>query len=728
MNMFDLSFSKKNFTWGGAAVLFVFLFQGLLVSIFAAGLLLFSSAFYWFSKKLNNNLCLTGLIAALFFLTSLVFHGPYLTTCIFILLFALILSFNALRMLIKDQVVALWIILVVLLGMSFVPSSLQVYATIGWLACMSMISIFKFENSKTNIKLFLDYVKFSLSWFDVLTCFLLLLPAVLLAVCKNGYFWAIDLHHPIYELSIGQSYKQALFNVPDLSYVGKIIRFHFLSTQLPFYFSRILDVSLLDSLYTISMTFFMLFSFLLIPSFFNCHPKLKTPLFFIFFMPSFIFITDCVYRATLAATISYFVAFIFIVCALHFLIQQRYWMLFTCSVLLLLIKASFFMSLCGGIFIFWLRQRYSLTKFIMRSVPFVAFFFLINYLFLSGAHAHNLWALMPSFMFHYTRESYFFCRAEAILGMIILVGAVYVLIKEKSAEIQSVAAVIISGLIGWLFIVELSEANSYQFVRAIYFPLSILLWGLINQKFDSISFAQYANNTKDCLFKAFFTCLTLLSFSFSACFLFQPFSLAIDVVRGGKFSYTQQLIKSYSWLNKNVSPNSIVLFGLHYDSSEEFIRSALSGEQMVCEGFKAKGILMEKDYVPRKADIIRFYKYFVNSSDLSKKCLNSFELAECGDTPGIPLSQSPAFSVRMLHYLSLGKEWHFVNRSKQVKFELKQVLKEDFTEQDALNFIKRTRITHIVLENGDTLSNFLKEISREVYADGESSIFEIFTK
>lgn len=726
--MFDLSLSRKNIAWGAAALLFSFLFQGLLVNLFAAGLLLFSSTFYWFSRKFNNNLSLAGLITGLFFLTSLVFHGPYLTTCIFVLLFVLLLSFNALRMLIKDQVAALWIILVALLGMSFLTANLQVYMTIGWLVCMSMISILKFENSKINTKLFLDYIRFSLGWFDLLTCFLLLSSAVLLAVCKNGSFWAIDLHHPIYELSIGQSFKQVLYNVPDLSYVGKIIRFHFLSTQIPFYFSRILNISLLDSLYTISMTFFMLFSFLLIPSFFNYHPKLKTPLFFIFFMPSFIFITDCLYRATLAATISYFVAFIFIVCALHFLIQQRYWMLFICSMLLLLTKASFFMSLCGGIFIFWLRQRYSLTKFIIRSVPFAAFFFLINYLFLSGAHAHNLWVLMPSFMFHYTREAYFFCRAEAILGMIILVAAVYVLIKEKSEEIQSVAALVISGLIGWLFLVELSEANSYQFVKAIYFTLSIFLWGLINQKIFSISFAQYANNIKDCLFKAFFTVFILLSFSFSAFFLFQPFSLAIDVIRNSKCSYNHQLIETYSWLNKNISPNSIVLFGLHYDSGEEFIRSALSGKQMVCEGFKAKGILMEKDYVPRKADIIRFYKYFVSSSDLFKNLLNSFELAESGDTPGIPLSQSPAFSVRMLHYLSLGKEWHFVNRSKQVKFELKQALKNAFTEQDALNFIKQTRLTHIVLENGDMPSNFLKEISKEVYADGKTSVFEIFLK
>jgi len=82
----------------------------------------------------------------------------------------------------------------------------------------------------------------------------------------------------------------------------------------------------------------------------------------------------------------------------------------------------------------------------------------------------------------------------------------------------------------------------------------------------------------------------------------------------------------------------------------------------------------------------------------------------------------------MLHYLSLGKEWHFINRSKQVKFELKQALKEDFTENDALKFLKQSKITHIVLENCDKPSDFLKKISKEIYNNGEFSVLEIFTQ
>ena len=321
---------------------------------------------------------------SIFSLISLIVQGPYLTASILILFFSLVLSFNAMYILFKDTISSLWFIIVILLGISFLSPSLQIYASIGWLVIIGLISVLKFGKSKINGKFFLDYIRLTISWFDLLTYFLLLLAALLLAAWKGGYFWAIDMHHPIYELSIGQSYRNALFNVPDLSYNGKIIRFHFLSTQIPLYFSHIFGISLLDSLYILSNMFFVFLSSLIIPSFFSYHPKLSTPIFFIFFAPSFIFIMDCSYRSTLIATVSYFLAFILIICALHFLISQKYWTLFFCSALLLLIKISFFMSLCGGIFIFWIRQKYSLIKFIIKLVHLLYFFLLINYLFLSG--------------------------------------------------------------------------------------------------------------------------------------------------------------------------------------------------------------------------------------------------------------------------------------------------------------------------------------------------------
>ena len=192
-------------------------------------------------------------------------------------------------------------------------------------------------------------------------------------------------------------------------------------------------------------------------------------------------------------------------------------------------------------------------------------------------------------------------------------------------------------------------------------------------------------------------------------------------MRNKKFSYSQRLIQAYSWLGNNVDQKSIILFGLHYDGSYGFIRSALSGKQMYCEGFKAKGILMEKDYPLRKANITQFYKHCVQSSNTS----NEHETSALSDMPGIPLSQSPSQSIRLLHYLSLGKEWHYLNRLKQVNFEFRSHLNEPFDEEIALNFIRQAGITHIILEHGDRPSAFLNKISKEMYNNNECSIFQV---
>ncbi|MFC1894373.1 hypothetical protein ACFLYH_00305 [Candidatus Dependentiae bacterium] len=711
--MFNISFSRKNIiTWGIACLTFIFLVKGITLSLFAAGLLLFSSFFYFISKKINNNVVLIGIMASLFSLMSWFFHGSYLTVCILALFIALLISWSAAHLLIQDGIVALWSVVISLIECSFSPPNLYIYITLGWFIGVALLFFLKYEKLKTNTRYFYEYINNSISWLDLLTMFILLCSMLLLLISKGGCFWALDSHHPFYELSIGQSFKNALFHVPDLSYSGKFLRFHFLSTQLPFYFSHMFNISLLHSLYIVVMIFLVFLSFLLILSFFHYHQKLKAPLLFVFFMPSFLFLFECPYKSTVRAPVSYLLAFIFIICALHFLICKKHWLLFICSCFLLLIKASYFMALCGGIFIFLIRQRYSFMVVFKKMLPYVLFFFMANFLFLSGAHNHNLWVLMPSFMFHYTKGAYFFCRAEAFLGILIFSYAFYQLRKSENINIHALASIILSGLIGWFLIIELTEGNSYQFIRAIYFPLTLFAWFIINKPFR----------------KTLFICMSILSFYFCSYFLFQSCSLIGNLINSKNSSITQSFIKTYSWLGNNITKDSVVLFGLHYnyDSDPRITkRSAISGRQMYCEGFTVKGILMESDYVLRKANTARFYKEFVNLSALSKEKFNSFEKNACGNKPGIPLSQSPAFSVRLLHYLSLGKEWHTINRKKQIGFELKSHLTKTFSEDDANKFLVQAKITHIILEDGDTPSDFLRKIGREIYNLEGFSVFEV---
>ncbi len=715
--MFDLSICRKNIiSWSIASLVFIFLIEGITLTLFASGLFLFSYFFYFISKKINNNMVLIGVMISIYSLVSYLFHGPYLTICILGLFLSLLISGIAANLFIKDGIIALWSIVVALIGCSFLPPNLYIYVTFGWFIGIALLFFLKFEKLKKNTIYFYEYINNSINWFDLLTIFILLFSALLLFISKGSYFWALDKHHPIYELSIGQSFRNALFHVPDLSYSNKFLRFHFLSTQLPFYFSHIFNISLLNSLYIIVMTFFVFLNSLLLLSFFHYHQKLKAPLFFIFFMPSFLFFFGGIYRSTIIITGSYFLAFIFMICALHFIICKKYWLLLFCSCLLCLTKTSFFMSLSGGIFIFLIQQKHSLIIVFKKMLPYALFFLVATYFFLSGAHSHNLWVLMPSFMFHYTRGEYFFCRAEAMLGILIFVYAFYQLRKTKNVAIQALTSIILSGLAGWFLLTELTEANSAQFVIAIYFPLSLFLWFAVK------------NITFKPLKKTLFIGISLLSVYFCSHFLFQSFSLINHFIKNETHSFTQQLIKTYLWLGNNISQDSVTLFSPHYEyclDPRTTKRSAISGKQMYCEGDNVKGIFMKNDYVLRVANSARFYKYFVNLSNLSQNKYASFEKKACGDKPGTPLSLSPAKSVRLLHYLSFGKEWHAINRRKQILFELTSYLPKIFSEDDAKKFLNHAKITHIILEDGDTPSNFLRKIGREIYNANGFSVFEI---
>ena len=91
--------------------------------------------------------------------------------------------------------------------------------------------------------------------------------------------------HTMYEASIGFSFKKSLFNPQDLSYVGKGIKYHFLSTQIPFYFSNLFDISYINSLLFIARLFLGLVFFLLISSFFTKFSFIKIPIFLFLHFP-----------------------------------------------------------------------------------------------------------------------------------------------------------------------------------------------------------------------------------------------------------------------------------------------------------------------------------------------------------------------------------------------------------------------------------------------------------
>ena len=79
------------------------------------------------------------------------------------------------------------------------------------------------------------------------------LSIIFLAIPTKSGLVFTEFMHPIYSLSLGQSYHE-LFSLPvqDLSYSGKSIYYHFFSTRLPIFFRAISNTSLIESVFFIT--------------------------------------------------------------------------------------------------------------------------------------------------------------------------------------------------------------------------------------------------------------------------------------------------------------------------------------------------------------------------------------------------------------------------------------------------------------------------------------------
>jgi len=202
--------------------------------------------------------------------------------------------------------------------------------------------------------------------------------------------------------------------------------------------------------------------------------------------------------------------------------------------------------------------------------------------------------------------------------------------------------------------------------------------------------------------------------------------------------FSNDLLQGYKWLNSNIDSKSVVLFGKHYEmKNESFIRSAISGKQMYSEGSKYRGICLENDYSFRFASVIYFYRNFVNSSLVSEKLLQIFQDKdyqfgeETFFDQSLEVEQEHSLKAKALFYLSLGKNWSWINIPAKIDREVKSYWKgfgemgEKEAKQWVTQFLKSQSIDYIVLENGDKPSEFLLKFTEKVYENSRVTILYV---
>jgi len=365
--------------------------------------------------------------------------------------------------------------------------------------------------------------------------------------------------------------------------------------------------------------------------------------------------------------------------AIYFLAQNKKALFFTCATMLLLTKASFFVTLGGGVFIYYLINKDFKQMFIILG-GLGSIFAPLYLLFLSGAHLHNVWIIFPAIIHYPLKFSQFF--SAIIIYTILWASSILVSLKHKDSKILIICASVgMSGLLSQLLLTEIKEQNCSQFLIAAFFPLAVTFWTIIK---DSIQKMNYKNQN------AIYLGIGLIILSFANYYFYQP------AITASKFIFSKtspkfisaNLIDAYTWLGQNITDSSVILFGKHYESSNAywrtgFIRSAVSGKQFYCEHGANKGIFVEPDFGLRYNNCINFYKHFVTPSKISNKALTDVLVT-------------------------------------QKNF--------DWTEQQAIDFIKQSKITHVILENQDKPSELLKSLTSEIYKNPDVRILEVKTK
>lgn len=467
-----------------------------------------------------------------------------------------------------------------------------------------------------------------ISFYNKRTTLFLLLLFLLSIILISGFmketdtdYYFLDDHHPIYELSIARSTD---ISVPlqDLSYFGKPLQFHFFSSLLSSFLTEDLKI---DPITVAYRTFPLLAVFLFAPlllyllSLLNIKRKRACLLMVLFSSPFIIPISKTfssfpeIFKS-LTITPSYTMGYLGFLALLIVIIEsirkKKYYSLLIVilSVSLLMSKGSFFIPLALGV------GTWSLFELVKKNykavlLPISMFIFSVPFgYFLSNAHVHNQWILVPDRLIF--RRLPMFIPSLLSYPLIVLIspflflgflGFLYYFSffkKKKDSIILLITIIMLVGCTLPLFITEATEGNSRQFL----YPSYILLFVLLFKWTSHIILTKKR--------RIIFAILLLVSFI--------PFSMEVKLPK--EPSYDKDLIFTLSFIKENTKKDDIVLFGRHYEAPnweqtefivewdyKSFVRTAISGRQTLIEDFKYRGIGMEPDYKERALDNFKFF-------------------------------------------------------------------------------------------------------------------------
>jgi len=539
--------------------------------------------------------------------------------------------------------------------------------------------------------------------FTFLYCVLYLLP-------QETGISLFDSFHPLYELSIMQSFQHSILNVPDLSYAGKVLKFHFLGSQIPQLLAWVFHVSVLEAIGSHMMVFYWSL-FVVVTYFLSKRGMLNTPFWVLFFFPLF-----GLKSIFFPPTPSILMGGILILLAVLFVLDKRRWIAAGVGGLLMVSKASFFPVFFGGVFLRDLIRRRLFMHwrwYVLMGLLFVVIF----NVFFSGAHGHIMWIHFP-----FSVLSHLFNGNGALpllyLPFLLLFCVGFISVKDVAQRL--LVAIGLSGFLGITVLAEVTSGDHLQFLKGIGAIGVFGVWAVVS----SVSLKGRLEKYDKFKFLALILCALVFAMPLTKRFMGH---LSNPVV-----VLTTDKIEAYSWLSTQ-SQEGVVLYGPHYQVPKSVLgraqvnahwfqrsayeRSGLSGQQMYVESVKWKGVSTMPDISTRLAMAIQLYLSTVQFSEMSKKRIKLLYSDAFGTHNVVPHDRPDNF----------GKEWSWLNLQHKIAFEVKEQLatKSLKTDQEVRDFLKRNAIRFIVLEDGDLPDVKLYDLARVVYKNESHIIMEV---
>jgi hypothetical protein len=461
------------------------------------------------------------ILLSVFFLTlTYVIKGFFGIYTVFLISAITLIPLGVLQVITKDAISSVFYFILILTFGSLIAEQYQIWFGLILILIILLILILKFNKFKLLVhsnysKLLSNQLIDTIGWFFIFSFILFL----------GGYdsegFFVYDTLHPTYSLSIGQSFSTSIIGAPDLSYAGKELRYNPLFEATPIFLSNILNIPLLSVVYFEEKFMLTILTFITVNSFFEQHLRIKVPILVLFFLPVYslqFYFSETIFNRSIDFTLSYHISFLLIVIAIHLLIGRRYMLLTLVSIALLNIKAMYFVTLMGGLVLFFLRNKNYKQLFLLftLAIPVVAIF---HSLFLSGSANEALWLVFPQIIYERIPSVFFgqevnfeFNRWITLwISIVFLYVAIYEYIKNKADDtILILSSIALSGFLGIMLVTEVVTLSSRHFYNAAAFPMILVFYYSFKKRY----LPNYRNSTINIVLVIFYIAWSSLIVSY----------------------------------------------------------------------------------------------------------------------------------------------------------------------------------------------------------------------